>query len=857
MGKTIGIDLGTTNCVVTIPENRTGKYFVNIPECPGCTVITDRFHRLIVPSVVAEDDNGNIVVGSKAKGRAGLSPGPIMFAKRSMGERKTFTLDKQGQLTSKDATVHIIRHLKELAEEQLGEPVDEAVITVPAYFSLLAKQETKEAAEIAGLKVKQIAQEPIAAAMMYCASDSRDPLRIMTYDLGGGTFDVAILEKKDGVIASNSILAFDGDRYVGGYNFDNKLAFWIMDQLKIQGYDLELDSENPKDQVIFARLMVLAEQAKCELSKEPVANILDDTGRILDHGDNPVHINLEISRDQFEDMIRTEVEYTLQICNRALTEKPKKPLKPEDIDEVIMVGGSSRIPMVAQRLEQEFGIKPKLVAPDLCVALGAAVIAGAGVGTLDYMELGNIPRQTELDSLSISGKVVPGEELDEVSGCSVRLLATDGSYNRCQTVGPEGGFVFDSVPLAFDDTTEFRLSVTSAAGEEVTCHEFSVCQTAAPVTEGLVEGEVHAIPDLLAKAISIMWADGSEIIAPAQTSLPFETTIMAKTVDTSGRIEIPILEENNTIGKIVVEDIPETLTVGSLVQVSVTIREDFQLECRAHVKALAREEKVSISVPPPPVKTLDELRGEYEELQMQAENALGAAGIGAAFGDASAKRLEGRLAHAREMLNGRDGDTPRIQACLDEVRTIIKNLTSGWKPRPPRTIFEQKAAEANELIERLGSEKPEAAEDGYDDRLADIRKEAEDAYQAQNGAAWSDVYTRVVKLCDDVDRILEPAGVGPPPDPSQILLQLATGLNQLRERAERSNKLDAELEAEFNAAAASLKQIDPNAPDAMNQIRDWYMTKYEAIQEKVTGVKPPQGEDEKGRLKRLGNQGQG
>ena len=835
MGRTIGIDLGTTNCVVTIPEVQAGKYFVSIPECPGCTVITDQFHRLMVPSVVAEDDNGNIVVGSKAKGRAGLSPAPIMFAKRSMGERKTFTLDKQGQLTSKDATVHIIRYLKELAEEQLGEPVDEAVITVPAYFTLLAKQETKEAAEIAGLKVKQIAQEPIAAAMMYCASDARDPLRIMTYDLGGGTFDVAILEKKDGVIASNSILAFDGDRYVGGYNFDNKLAFWIADQLNAQGYDLELDSDNPKDQVIFARLMVLAEQAKCELSKEPVANILDDTGRIVDHGDNPVHINLDISRDQFEDMIRTEVEYTLQICNRALTEKPKKPLKPEDIDEIIMVGGSSRIPMVAQRLEDEFKIKPKLVAPDLCVGLGAAVIAGAGVGRLDYMELGNVPHETELDLLSISGKVVPGEKLDEVAGCNVRLLATDGSYNRCQTVGPDGGFVFDSVPLAFDDTTEFKLLVTSAGGEEVTCHEFSVCQTAAPVTEGLVE--ISSGIDLLAKAIGIMWASGSEIIAPAQTPLPFETTIMAKTVNTSGRIEIPILEENNTIGKIVVEDIPETLTVGSLVEVSVTIREDFQLEGRAHVKALAREEKISISVPPPPVKTLDELRDEYEELQMQAENTLGAAGIGAAFGNASAKRLEGRLAHAREMLDARDGDTPRIQACLDEVRTIIRDLTSGWKPNPPRVLFEQKASEANELIERLVTEKPQAAEDGYDDRLIDIRKEAEDAYKAQNGPAWSEAYTRVVKLCDDVDRILDIRPPPPPLDLNKILLDLATSLNQLRKQAKKDGKLDTELEAEFNAAAASLKQIDPRAQDAMNQIRDWYMTKYQAIEEKVTGVK--------------------
>ena len=216
MSRIVGIDLGTTYSCVAIPEERMDEGFLTVKKCPGCSVVLDRLKRRITPSVVAEDKNGNIVTGYPAKGRAGFFPEPVMFAKRSMGEDATFRLDKQGSLAPEEVSAHVLRGLKEMAERRLGEPVTEAVVTVPAYFSLKAKQMTEKAGEMAGLKVAQIAQEPVAAALMYCAGDGRDPLRIMTYDLGGGTFDVAVLEKRDGTIGTDSILAFDGDRFMGG-----------------------------------------------------------------------------------------------------------------------------------------------------------------------------------------------------------------------------------------------------------------------------------------------------------------------------------------------------------------------------------------------------------------------------------------------------------------------------------------------------------------------------------------------------------------------------------------------------------------------------------------------------------------
>src|SRR5205085_2865852 len=438
-------DLGTTYSAVAIPEQRTGAGFMAVPECPGYSVISDQLGRGITPSVVAEDATGNIIVGFQAKARAGLAPEPIMFAKRWMGEEKTFQLAQQGTLRPVDVSAHILRYLKSVAEQRLGEPVDEAVITVPAYFTMKAKEMTEEAGKMAGLHVAQIAQEPVAAALMYCMGDPRDPLRIMTYDLGGGTFDVAILEKRDGTISTNSIRAFDGDRFLGGYNFDQKLAEWLMDQLNERGYDLHLDFDKAADKVIFAKLMIYAEQAKIALSKSEAHEIEEPNTGITDHSGNPVAIYLSITRQQFEQMISDQIEYTIEICRRAMTEQAQPPISPDKIDEIIMVGGSSRIPLIARRLEEEFGKPPKLIRPDLCVALGAAIIAGTKGQTFGCLKLDAIPTETDMLDITVTGRVVPSGELSDVQGCTVTLNAADGAYRSSRKTDSSGTFVFDSV----------------------------------------------------------------------------------------------------------------------------------------------------------------------------------------------------------------------------------------------------------------------------------------------------------------------------------------------------------------------------------------------------------------------------
>jgi actin-like ATPase involved in cell morphogenesis len=828
MGRIVGIDLGTTYSVVTIPEERSGDGFLVLRGCPGYSVILDRSKSRITPSVVAEDSTGNIVVGHTAKGRAGFSPEPIMFAKRFMGEDTTFQLAKQGTLRPEEVAAHVLRYLKGMAEQRLGELVDEAVITVPAYFSLRAKQLTEQAGMMADLKVRQIAQEPVAAALMYCVGDRRDNLRIMTYDLGGGTFDVAILDKRDGVISTDSIRAFDGDRRLGGYDFDKSLALWLLHQLNARGYDLD-----PDDNVTFAKLMVYAERAKIELSRSESYQFQEPTTGITDQAGKPVILdNLEVTRDDFEAMISTQVDYTIQLCRRAMTEKAARPIRPDEIDEIIMVGGSSRIPLVARRLEEAFGRTPQLVEPDLCVALGAAILAGTKGKTFGCLQLDTIPSETDLPSLTVTGRLVPGNDLRAVEGCVVTLRATDGAWRNSRTTGAEGAFVFDAVPLVPEDTRDFALVVTSPGGVEVAGHRFSVVQTSAAIVGGLVE---QISTNVLSKPIGILLVDGFHVIAPERTPLPYETVVHTKTMDASGAIRVPILEEHNPLGEIVMRDIPTTLTVGSAVEVKLTIQENYQIRGRAYVRALSREATVDIQIPERSQKSVEALQHDYELLAARADDALASAGRGAMFGDAKAKRLKDRMQACEQMLKpGERPEPAKVQDCLDEIESLVRNLEAGWRPEPPRAVFEHKAREAEGLLATAIKQKPEVAKDGYDKHLAALRAEAEKAYTDQNPAVWKESYTKVAHLCDQLEALGRPddGGGDGQPDPGKLLIELAKELDALAERARNVGRY-AEFEDEFKDLAAALKRINPDAPDAMRQMADWYLTKFSDLQHRL------------------------
>ena len=384
MGKIIGIDLGTTNSVVAVMEGKDPKVIVNEEG--------DR----ITPSVVAWDDQGEVLVGQIAKRQSITNPeGTVYSTKRFMGRRYDELGDdatrmpyhviqrengdagfevRGKKLSPPEVSAQVLRKLKKAAEDFLGEPVTDAVITVPAYFNDSQRQATKDAGKIAGLNVKRIVNEPTAAALAYGLDKTEDHL-IAVYDFGGGTFDVSILEVGDKVV---DVVSTNGDTHLGGDDIDQRIIEYLVTEFK---KDTGIDVG--KDKMVLQRLKDAAEKAKIELSTklETTVNLPFLTADAA----GPKHLNIRLTRAKLESMIDDLVQRTLEPCKKALSDAGKTAA---DISEVVLVGGSTRIPVVQETVTKFFGKEPhKGVNPDEVVALGAAVQAGVLSGDVQDMVL--------------------------------------------------------------------------------------------------------------------------------------------------------------------------------------------------------------------------------------------------------------------------------------------------------------------------------------------------------------------------------------------------------------------------------------------------------------------------------------
>ncbi len=400
MGRIIGIDLGTTNSVVAVME---GGQPVVIPSSEGSNLI---------PSVVATNPKtGERLVGKVARNQAVVNPENTIFSvKRFMGRKHG---DPQVQETTKripykvsaapngDIRVHmggkeysppeisamILQKIKSDAEAYLGEPVDRAVITVPAYFNDAQRNATKDAGRIAGLEVLRIINEPTASSLAYGLGEKKNEI-IAVYDLGGGTFDISILEVGDGVFEVRST---NGDTYLGGDNFDEVIIDWLANEFrKEQGIDLRQDRQ------ALQRLKEAAERAKIELSSTLSTEI--NLPFITADASGPKHLVMKLTRAKFEQLVDHILQRTLEPCRKALEDAG---LKPSQIDEVILVGGSTRIPKVQQMVKEFFGKEPnRSVNPDEVVAIGAAVQAGVLAGDVkDLLLLDVTPLSLGIETL--------------------------------------------------------------------------------------------------------------------------------------------------------------------------------------------------------------------------------------------------------------------------------------------------------------------------------------------------------------------------------------------------------------------------------------------------------------------------
>ncbi|MBR2712176.1 MAG: molecular chaperone DnaK [Bacilli bacterium] len=361
MSKIIGIDLGTTNSCVSVLEGGEAKVIAN-PEGGRTT-----------PSVVAFK-NGEIIVGDAAKRQMVTNPDTIYSIKRLMGTDEKVKANGK-EYTPEEISAMILSYMKDYAESYLGEKVTKAVITVPAYFNDAQRQATKNAGKIAGLEVERIINEPTAAALAYGIDKQNDAHTILVYDLGGGTFDVSILELGDGVYEVKST---SGNNKLGGDDFDQRISDYLVSEFKKEnGVDLS------KDKMAMQRIKDASEKAKKDLSGVTQTQI---SLPFISQGDNgPLHLEMNLTRAKFEELIGDLIESTLDPVRKALKDAN---MTKDDIDKIIFVGGSTRIPMVTDLIQKELGKEPsKGVNPDEVVAMGASIQGGVLTGEVNDIVL--------------------------------------------------------------------------------------------------------------------------------------------------------------------------------------------------------------------------------------------------------------------------------------------------------------------------------------------------------------------------------------------------------------------------------------------------------------------------------------
>ena len=784
----IGIDLGTTNSCVSIAGDVEGGY--RSPALPGISVITDELRRKTTPSVLAYDGDARsgspYIIGHAAKQRFGQYP-PVMFAKRHMGTTRRFQLAEDRWIAPEEVSAEILRYLKGIAEKRLGRPVSRAIVTVPAYFGTEQKQLTAEAMAQAGFITageENIIIEPVAAAFAYTATAVEENLKIMVFDLGGGTFDVTILEKSGEFI---EVSAFGGDHALGGYNFDLLLADHILAELRGRGYRLELDTEaNQGDRVRYSKLLLEAERAKIELSQPSVEEVyLRRPALFEDQAGEAVDLDMRIGRETFEGLIAPLVEQTIEESRTVLD---KSDLGIEAIDHIVMVGGSSFIPLIQRRLEEAFGRRPELFEPDLCVAIGAAIYAGTlktVVHDRVVLALEPLPHETSSPTITVHGKVSQADGQPPGGGYEVTIGDAAGAVALRTPLDDDGGY-FVEVALVENAENRLWISVLNPRGEVEAATEALVRHSGlAPDTEREGSGQTGVIT--LPKSIYIKKRSGPSLLAEEGVELPYRTMEEFK-IGVEGRtaengsydLNVELMEGDLTIGVVTVNDIPGTIQDEAKVEVSLTINQDSRMIASAYIPSVDREGKASFRTSRVEVLTVPELRRKLEELSEEWETL--SLMLDAAQRARYGPQIDRMFRRAKQFLGVTEPDTSELTRIVLQIRNMMAPLVPQ-ELDPSREVFEGLCREVSGIIQAAEKRSEEVKALDFGRSLGLLQAQALKAYDRLDQQQWGSCYRQIQQLGQRVEAMVKPPPKLPPP--AVLILQFMELLKDMERQASK------------------------------------------------------------------------
>ncbi len=739
MSIVAGIDLGTTNCCVAVPAD------ADIPDkqalidarklrpLGGALIVANPDLSLTTPSAVWISAEGRPLVGARAKRRA-RRPGtpPAMFFKRNMGTDQPVTAG-HAVLTPLQASVYLLRHLAQTAETTLGVPLGRVVITVPAYFETSAKTQTTQAGQEAGLEVAETLMEPVAAALAHMHENGwseSDRRRFLVYDLGGGTFDTSVVswDPADGF----STRSFGGDRYLGGYDFDQAIVEWLASQLP--AYDLRAEPGDPAAAELRARLISLAEAAKHELSRETETEIV--TQDLEDRTGMPMTINLPLGRHQFDRLIEGPVRGTVDRCVEALDDAH---LTHADLDEIVLVGGSSRVPLVSELLRERFGLQPRLFHPELVVAVGAALKAGGLASRGTVLELEHLVPVGE--SADIAGRVLLSA-LDTAE-VVVEVRIEGGEVLREQITGPEGAFLFVDVPLSAHGCTVAVL----AAGVEIAAERLGAHTETGPAVTELAG-------DVLAHDFSVELLDRRLCrVARSGTKVPHRVYQRLETATRGTALAVRLYEGWIPIGTVKIRDLPDNLELGTPVELTLEFAVGWTIHASVRLPHLDRSATAAIEIPIREVATWDVLRSrisaaraDWQQISREVHRAESVKAM---------PEIEPRLA-TLEQLVARTQDQAKAHHLLLEAETILQGLLDSRGPEdylePPLTEFERKLDHLENLVLYLQRVEPELAP-VFRMRRDVLRTEGRTAYDVGDFVAWPRVHEKLEDLIREIMQI--------------------------------------------------------------------------------------------------------